>query len=114
MFSFPKDEIMLKKSLRAIPRVHLQPKKYSKVCERHFTQESIIRVSKYYDEKSGKALEVPLKYPKMTSGCITTIFQNCSAYISKYNVLTRKSRDEKNIIYFYSFISYCLRYALSC
>lgn len=43
IFSFHKDEIMLKMWLRAISLKNLHHTKYSKVYERYFTQESIIR-----------------------------------------------------------------------
>ena len=97
VFSFPKDDNLLKKWL-AIPRDNFHPSKSSRVCENHFRKESIIRLSTFYDEKSGKTLEVPLKYPRLSKDAIPKIFPNCPFYISKCDSVDRKSREEKNIL----------------
>lgn len=97
MFRFPKDEELCKKWLRVLHRDKFQPTQYSRVCDVHFAKENIIWVSTYFDEKTGKTLQVPLKYPKLQQSSIPVNFPNCPSYISKSIPVSRKSRDEKKI-----------------
>jgi hypothetical protein len=51
VFSFPQDQELKKKWLKAIPCADLIPKKFSKVCQLHFKVEDIISDAPKVDKK---------------------------------------------------------------
>ncbi|GFT74884.1 ADP-ribosylation factor-like protein 6 [Nephila pilipes] len=83
MFSFPKDDSLRKKWIKAICRKDFAPSNYSKVCELHFAEEAIKRNTEVYDEKTGMKIDVPLKCCRLRKLAVPTIFPNCPKYISK-------------------------------
>ncbi|CAL1282490.1 unnamed protein product [Larinioides sclopetarius] len=54
VFSFPNDENLRAEWLRAIPWKDLNVKKNSKVCEKHFKDGEVLRLSTFYIEKTGE------------------------------------------------------------
>ncbi|CAL1265799.1 unnamed protein product, partial [Larinioides sclopetarius] len=65
VFSFPNDENLRAEWLRAIPWKDLNVKKNSKVCEKHFKDGEVLRLSTFYIEKTGETLSAPMKRPKL-------------------------------------------------
>nr|CAI5819864.1 unnamed protein product [Callosobruchus analis] len=93
VFSLRREEVLRKKWASAIHRDNFIGTKNSRVCERHFAQESIFWISSYYD-KTGKNLTIPLLRPRLKADALPTLLPNCPQYLSK-TVTYRKSRDEK-------------------
>ncbi|KAJ2953599.1 hypothetical protein O0L34_g1205 [Tuta absoluta] len=52
VFSFPKDENLRRLWISAIPRDFI-PTVNSKVCERHFREDQLVRTAEAYDSKTG-------------------------------------------------------------
>ncbi|GBM97339.1 hypothetical protein AVEN_94580-1 [Araneus ventricosus] len=65
VFSFPKVEELKLKWIQAIPRRDLVVTKNTKVCEKHFTDDDIERVSTFYKESTGETLIAKLKKPRL-------------------------------------------------
>lgn len=97
IFALAKDEQLSKQWVRAIPRDNFQPTKNTRVCEQHFSKGSIKFFNTYFDEKSGKTVDIPLQRPTLLTGSVPTIFPNCPSYLSKPDN-NRKSREAKSII----------------
>nr|CAI5852513.1 unnamed protein product [Callosobruchus analis] len=92
VFSFRSEAVLRKKWASAIHRDNFIGTKNSRVCERHFAQESILWISSYYDKSTGKTLTIPLLRPRLNVNALPTLLPNCPQYLSK-NVTYRKSRD---------------------
>ncbi|XP_054715473.1 THAP domain-containing protein 5-like [Uloborus diversus] len=82
VFSFPKNEELLQKWMKAIPRENLVVTKNTRVCEKHFQNDDIERHTSFYKESSGETLTAKLKKPRLKYGAIPSIFPNCPKYLS--------------------------------
>ncbi|GBO32495.1 hypothetical protein AVEN_146814-1 [Araneus ventricosus] len=89
VFSFPKVEELKLKWIQAIPRRDLVVTKNTKVCEKHFTDDDIERVSTFYKESTGETLIAKLKKPRLKEGATPKIFPHCPSYLSS----TKVARD---------------------
>ncbi|GBM33030.1 hypothetical protein AVEN_263517-1 [Araneus ventricosus] len=89
VFSFPKVEELKLKWIQAIPRRDLVVTKNTKVCEKHFTDDDIERVSTFYKESTGETLIAKLKKPRLKKGATPKIFPHCPSYLSS----TKVARD---------------------
>nr|CAI5861742.1 unnamed protein product [Callosobruchus analis] len=94
IFSFPSEEVLRKRWASAIHRDNFIATKNSRICERHFAQESILWISSYYDKSTGKTVTISLLRPRLKADAVPTLLPNCPQYLSK-NVTYRKSRDKK-------------------
>ncbi|GBN49549.1 hypothetical protein AVEN_64732-1 [Araneus ventricosus] len=82
VFSFSKVEELKLKCIHAIPRRDLVVTKNTKVCEKHFTDDDIERVSTFYKESTGETLIAKLKKPRLKEGATPKIFPHCPSYLS--------------------------------
>ncbi|KAK4884968.1 hypothetical protein RN001_001239 [Aquatica leii] len=80
-FSFPKNEEIRSKWLRAIPRKDWIPTPSSVVCCKHFNDMDIIRFHKFL-QPDGSCTQVALRYPKLKDVAVPCIFPNLPAYLS--------------------------------
>lgn len=83
MFSFPNDEDTRKAWARAIPRENFVPSIYSKVCERHFSPDDILREASYIDDSTGRTVTAPLSRLRLRPEAVPSIFPKLPEYISK-------------------------------
>ncbi|KAK9869546.1 hypothetical protein WA026_003301 [Henosepilachna vigintioctopunctata] len=74
LFSFPKDKTLHSKWINAIGGPDFKPKKFSKVCQLHFAEEDLIRVSCQKDSITGQIYSVVLKHARRKEGSIPTLF----------------------------------------
>ncbi|CAL1277999.1 unnamed protein product [Larinioides sclopetarius] len=70
IFKFPKDPKLSKIWETRIMRTNFKPTINSRVCERHFRKEDVLRETECFDEKYGKLLKSPLQYPKLREGAV--------------------------------------------
>lgn len=93
-FSFPKDDTLRNKWLRAIPRENWTPSKATVVCVLHFEDRYVITHQDYknYDGVMQKLL---LRCPRLAVDAVPTIFPNLPAYLSKQAPPERKTPDER-------------------
>ncbi|XP_039275991.1 uncharacterized protein LOC111051552 [Nilaparvata lugens] len=82
VFSFPKDENLKRLWIRSIPRKDYSYTSSSRVCEKHFSIDEIQRFTSAYDEKTGKIVTAPLKFPRLKPDAVPTIFPGCPKYMS--------------------------------
>ncbi|XP_066958187.1 uncharacterized protein [Macrobrachium rosenbergii] len=82
IFSFPKNEELAAKWIRAIKRESYTPTKYSKVCSLHFVPEDIIWEKSCYDKNTGTTSTTKLKMPQLREGAIPSQLPNCPSYLS--------------------------------
>ncbi|CAL1277369.1 unnamed protein product, partial [Larinioides sclopetarius] len=75
VFSFPTDECLKEKWLRAIPRKYFYVTKNSKVYEKHFKDVEVLRNSTFYIKKNGETISAPMKRPKLKENSVPSIFQ---------------------------------------
>ncbi|CAN8030053.1 unnamed protein product, partial [Ixodes persulcatus] len=98
VFSFPKDEVLRTKWLRAIPRKYFAPTKNNKVCALHFVESCLERTTSYTDPRTGRVLEVSLKVPRLRRRSVSTLFPGCPSYLSKQDGCpSRLSPESKRI-----------------
>ncbi|CAN7946592.1 unnamed protein product, partial [Ixodes hexagonus] len=98
VFSFPKDEVLFKKWLRAIPRKDFAPTANNKVCALHFDASCFEHNSSYTDPRTGKFLEIPLKVPRLRHGSVPSLFPVCPSYLSKQSAcFSREPPDAKKM-----------------
>ncbi|CAH1997190.1 unnamed protein product [Acanthoscelides obtectus] len=71
-FSFPKEQELLEKWIRAIPRKDWIPTKSSAVCANHFCDSDIVRFSEF-TLPNGQINKIPLKYPKLNQNAVPII-----------------------------------------
>ncbi|KAH9382580.1 hypothetical protein HPB48_010346 [Haemaphysalis longicornis] len=90
--AFPKDELAGQRWIRAIPRDNLSVSKHSKVCERHFKPDDILREGSHVDEVTGRTVTAPLSQVRLRPDAVPTIFPSCPSYISKQE--TRREDPE--------------------
>ncbi|CAH1971001.1 unnamed protein product [Acanthoscelides obtectus] len=80
-FSFPKEQELLEKWIRAIPRKDWIPTKSSAVCANHFCDSDIVRFSEF-TLPNGQINKIPLKYPKLNQNAVPSKFCNLPKYLS--------------------------------
>nr|XP_042912672.1 THAP domain-containing protein 2-like [Parasteatoda tepidariorum] len=85
IFNFPKNEELLKKWVKAIPRTNLIVTKNTKVCERHFQSDDIEFEATFYKKSTRETLRAKFKYPRLKDGAVPSIFPNCPKYLSSAN-----------------------------
>ncbi|XP_035229796.1 THAP domain-containing protein 2-like [Stegodyphus dumicola] len=96
VYSFPSNEILKKKWLKAIPRSNFKLTKASKVCELHFKDEDIEMETSAYDPSSGKKISAPLSRSRLTKEAIPSLFPGCPAYLSYQKQNREALHDKKN------------------
>ncbi|XP_012232074.1 uncharacterized protein [Linepithema humile] len=104
MFSFPKNEEIKRKWLRAICRQNFCPTNSSKVCELHFHSHEIKRKTSHYDKANGKLLTAPLRYPHLIKDAVPSQLPNCPQYLTKSEVLHREGPEKKRLKMQYAMI----------
>lgn len=83
MFSFPNNEDARKAWARAIPRENFVPSMNSKVCERHFSPDDILREASYINDSTGRTVTAPLSRLRLRPEAVPSIFPKLPGYISK-------------------------------
>ena len=92
LHSFPKDDAILRKWLRAIPRQNFVPTKNSRICSVHFQPSDFIEVSRDSNksrQKEQKGKTLSLRYLKKDA--VPSVFPNAPRYLSKVNCAARKT-----------------------
>ncbi|XP_054922900.1 uncharacterized protein [Dermacentor andersoni] len=83
VFSFPKIDKVRKAWIRAIPRENLVVSANSRVCERHFKTEDIVRKTSYIDEATGRTVTASLSHVRLRPDAVPTVFPDCPSYLSR-------------------------------
>ncbi|XP_075551354.1 uncharacterized protein LOC142584904 isoform X5 [Dermacentor variabilis] len=83
VFSFPKADEVRKAWIRAIPRENLVVSANSRVCERHFKAEDIVRKTSYIDEATGRTVTASLSHLRLRPDAVPTVFPDCPRYLSR-------------------------------
>ena len=78
MFSFPENQELRRKWMRAIPRDNWEPTSNSGVCKQHFKPDDLALERTDTNERRKKKKE-PLALIRLKSDAIPTIFPNCPA-----------------------------------
>ncbi|GBM43133.1 hypothetical protein AVEN_148700-1 [Araneus ventricosus] len=60
-----------------------------RVCEKHFNDDDIKRVTTFYKESTGETITAKLKKPRLKEGAIPELFPHCTSYLSS----TKSARD---------------------
>ncbi|CAL1292930.1 unnamed protein product, partial [Larinioides sclopetarius] len=96
IFKFPKDPKLCKIWETRVMRTNFKPTISSRVCERHFRKEDVLRETEYFDEKSGKLLKSPLQYPKLREGAVPMfISDKCPPSLQPAMIPSRESPSKK-------------------
>ncbi|KAG0443862.1 hypothetical protein HPB47_014445 [Ixodes persulcatus] len=66
------------------------------VCELHFADGDILRVTLHIDAATGYTVTVPLKYPRLRQGAVPHRFHNCPNYLST-DVNIREDREVRRV-----------------
>ncbi|GBO03937.1 hypothetical protein AVEN_104787-1 [Araneus ventricosus] len=96
VFSFPKVQKL--KWIQAIPRRDLVVTKNTTVCEKHFTDDDMERVTTFYKESTGETLIAKLKKPRLKEGATPEIFPHCPSYLSSTKVARDGPEDVVHIV----------------
>nr|XP_012225401.1 PREDICTED: uncharacterized protein LOC105673967 [Linepithema humile] len=96
-FSFPKNEEIKRKWLRAICRQNFCPTNSSKVCELHFHSHDIERETSHYNEANGKLLTAPLRHPRLIKNAVPSQLLNNPQYLTKSEAPHRESPEKKRL-----------------
>lgn len=88
-FCFPRDNDLLCRWKKAIPRANWEPSKGSFVCSKHFSDSEVIR-SENVRKGDGSYEVILLKNPKLVSDAVPHIFPNLPQYLST----TKKLRTD--------------------
>ena len=83
LFRFPKDEELLKKWIRAIPRKDWKPTNASRICEKHFHQDDLTMFSsdRRNDRKNARKT-LTLRSLRVKPDAFPQLFPNLPAYLS--------------------------------
>ncbi|XP_042904288.1 uncharacterized protein [Parasteatoda tepidariorum] len=73
VFRFPKSEEMKRKWINSIKRDSYQVNSHSRVCELHFVEEDIVRQASFFDERTGRLLTAPIKFPRLREGAVPLV-----------------------------------------
>ncbi|XP_042894535.1 THAP domain-containing protein 2, partial [Parasteatoda tepidariorum] len=90
VFSFPKNDALREKWIRAIKREHFSPTKHSKVCEKHFS-EDLLTTTSAYDKETGLLIEAELKIKKLKPDAVPSLHPNLPKHFSTTAVSNRES-----------------------
>ena len=82
VFSFPENQELRRKWMRAIPRDNWESTSNSGVCKQHFKPDDLALERTDTNERRTEKKE-PLALLRLKSNVIPTIFPNCPAYLSK-------------------------------
>ncbi|KAH9371125.1 hypothetical protein HPB48_004486 [Haemaphysalis longicornis] len=93
--AFPKDERARQRWIRAIPRNNLSVSKHSKVRERHFNPDDILREASHVDEVTGRTVTAPLSRVRLRPDAVPTIFPSCPSYTSKEETRRKDPRAKR-------------------
>jgi hypothetical protein len=93
-FSFPRDSTRRALWLRKIPRDNYEPSAQSVVCEKHFSEEFIVRFDSA-TRTDGSILTVKRDRPKLSNDAYPSIFPNCPAYLSSEPAPKRRKPEER-------------------
>ncbi|XP_042909025.1 uncharacterized protein [Parasteatoda tepidariorum] len=94
VFNFPKDEAQQRRWLQALSRKDFIITKNSRVCEKHFSSDVIIKETVKTDPKTGEIKKIPLSRFKLKKDAIPTIFEGCPENMTK-DLPLRESREDK-------------------
>lgn len=94
VFKFPDDTALREKWLRLIPRENIPLNDKTVVCEKHFSEQFIIRIDTVRRD-DGTILSVPRGHPKLTADAVPTLFPNTPSYLSSEPPKKRKAPDER-------------------
>ncbi|KAH6939767.1 hypothetical protein HPB50_021571 [Hyalomma asiaticum] len=81
-FSFPQADEARQAWIRAIPRENLVVSANTRVCERHFKAEDIVRQTSYIDQATGRTVTAPLSRLRLRAEAVPTVFPDCPSYLS--------------------------------
>ena len=95
-FSFPKDDELKEKWLRAIPRKDWIPSKHAVVCKIHYDHGEIIKFDKYL-LPDGTFKMIPYK-PKLKENTVPSIFPNLPKYLSTKKPFRRQDPESRREI----------------
>ncbi|KAG0422692.1 hypothetical protein HPB47_001503, partial [Ixodes persulcatus] len=96
VFSFPRDENLRQKWLRAIPRQDYEVTSSSRVCALHFHDSFIVRKSIYRDPRNGKTIETVLPVPRLDPAAVPSIFKECPSYLSSLSA-PKPGKNRSNV-----------------
>ena len=94
VFTFPADDELRAKWIKAIPRKDLQVTKQTVVCEKHFMDYMILRVDSI-TKTDGSILTAPRKIPKLSPDAYPSIFPNTPSYLTTEVPLPRSDPEER-------------------
>ncbi|XP_042146182.1 uncharacterized protein LOC121835767, partial [Ixodes scapularis] len=67
------------------------------VCELHFADSDILRVTSHTDAATGCTVKVPLQYPRLCQGAVPHKFRNCPNYLSTTDVNVREDPEARRV-----------------
>ncbi|KAH7932545.1 hypothetical protein HPB51_029242 [Rhipicephalus microplus] len=82
VFSFPQTVEASQACIRSITRENLVVSANSRVCERHFKAEDIVRETSYIDQATGRTVTAPLSRLWLQAEAAPTVFPDCPSYLS--------------------------------
>ncbi|KAG0419921.1 hypothetical protein HPB47_003792 [Ixodes persulcatus] len=90
------DEALRNAWINAIPRENLIVSQRTKVCERHFSDDDILREVSHVDEVTGRTVTAPLSRVRLRPGAVPSKFPGCPDYLSKHHA-RREDPDSKRL-----------------
>lgn len=96
VFGLPKDEALRSAWINAIPRENLIVSQRTKVCERHFSDDDVLREVSHVDEVTGRTVTAPLSRVRLRPGAVPSKFPGCPDYLSKHHA-RREDPDSKRL-----------------
>ncbi|KAG0424521.1 hypothetical protein HPB47_028265 [Ixodes persulcatus] len=82
--------------INAIPRENLIVSQRTKACERHFSDDDILREVSHVDEVTGRTVTAPLSRVRLRPGAVPSKFPGCPDYLSKHHA-RREDPDSKRL-----------------
>ena len=84
LFWFPRNEVLQRKWLRAIPREGLCSTEFLRICAKHFYEEDIMSTSSdCYENRRAARVQQELKSPRVKPQAIPRIFPWLPHYLTK-------------------------------
>ncbi|KAH7932986.1 hypothetical protein HPB49_006208 [Dermacentor silvarum] len=65
------------------------------LCEKHFVASDYVKTSKYTYVKTGKIIELPLKFFRLKPDAVRSVFPNCPQCVSRQNACSEEAPEEK-------------------
>lgn len=95
IFRPPKDEELLAKWRRAVPRADRTMTVDDGLCERHFEERFIVRKWEAVTSSGVKLLDVDRGRPKLTDDAVPTLWPNCPKYLSRVSKPPRIRKERQ-------------------